>query len=93
MYEKHIALHEKDGYKAIKHGRCPIAARLYGPVRRLQIWRVEWEPSWEPQDIGIPQHMIDALEEARNATDCINLARANHQRLDQDKSNIERQGQ
>ena len=37
--------------------------------------------------------MIDALKEARNATDCINLARANHQRLDQDKSNIERQGQ
>ena len=36
--------------------------------------------------------MIDALEEARNATHCINLARANHQRLDQDKSNIERQG-
>ena len=36
--------------------------------------------------------MIDALDEARNAADCINLARANHRRLDQDKSNIERQG-
>ena len=35
--------------------------------------------------------MIDALDEAKNATDCINLARANHSRLDHDKSNIERQ--
>ena len=78
-------LHEKDGYKAIKHSRCPIAARLHGPVGRLQIRKVEWAPSWEPQDIGIPQHMIDALEEARNATDCINLAHANHHRLDHDK--------
>ena len=43
-------------------------------------------------DKGIPQDMIDALDEARNAADCINLARANHRRLDQDKSNIERQG-
>ena len=42
--------------------------------------------------IGIPQHLTNALEEARNATDCINFARANHCRLDQDKSNMERQG-
>ena len=45
MYEKHIALHEKDGYKAIKHSRCPIAPRLHGPVGRLQIRKVEREPS------------------------------------------------
>ena len=36
--------------------------------------------------------MIDALDEAKNTADCINLARANHRRLDQDKSNIARQG-
>ena len=32
--------------------------------------------------------MIDGLNAAKNAADCINLARANHLRLDQDKSNI-----
>ena len=38
--------------------------------------------------------MIDALDdsEAKSAADCINLAGANHRRLDQDKSNIDRQG-
>ena len=36
--------------------------------------------------------MIDALDEAKNAADCINLAQANHRRLDQDKSNMGRQG-
>ena len=42
MYAKHIALHEKDGYKAKKHTRCPKAAKLYGyaqqqcPATRLQ---------------------------------------------------------
>lgn len=36
--------------------------------------------------------MIAALDEAKNAADCINLARANCHKLDQDKSNIERQG-
>ena len=36
--------------------------------------------------------MIDALDEAKNAADCINLAQANCRRLDQDKSNIARQG-
>ena len=92
MYAQHIALHEQDGYKAKKHTRCPTAAKLHGPIGRLQIKKVEWEPSWEPADIGIPQDMIDALDEARNAGDCINLARANCRRLDQDKSNIERQG-
>ena len=91
MYEKHIALHEQDGYKAKKHTKCPIAAKLHGPIGKLQIRKVEWEP-WEPSDIGIPQDMIDALDEAKNTADCINLARANHCRLDQDKSNIERQG-
>ena len=35
---------------------------------------------------------INALDEAKNAADCINLARANCRRLDQHKSNIERQG-
>ena len=86
MYAKHIALHEKDGYKAKKHTRCPKAAKLHGQVGRLQIRKVEWEPSWEPSN------MIDALDEAKNAADCTNLARANCRRLDQDKSNIERQG-
>ena len=85
MYAKHIALHEQDGYKAKKHTRYPTAAKLHGPIGRLQIKKVEWEPSWEPADIGIPQDMIDALDEARNAGDCINLARANCRRLDQDK--------
>ena len=61
MYAKHIALHEQDGYKAKKHTRCPTAAKLHGPIGRLQIKKVEWEPSWEPADIGIPQDMIDAL--------------------------------
>ena len=92
MYEKHIALHEQDGYKAKKHTKCPVASKLHGPIGRLQIRKVEWEPSWEPSDIGTPQDMIDALDEAKNTADCINLARANHRRLDQDKSNIERQG-
>ena len=75
MYETHIALHEKDGYKAKKHTKCPTAAKLHGPIGRLQIRKVEWEPSWEPSDIGIPQDMIDALDEAKNAADCINLTR------------------
>ena len=92
MYEKHIALHEKDGYKTKKHTRCLTAAKLHGPIGRLQIRKVEWEPSWEPSDIGIPQDMIDALYEAKNAADCIDFARDNCRRLDQDKSNTERQG-
>ena len=47
MYAKHIALHEQDGYKAKKHTRCPTSAKLHGPIGRLQIKKVEWEPSWE----------------------------------------------
>ena len=43
------------------------------------------EPSWEPSD-------VDALDETKHTIDCINLARANHRRLDQDISNIEKQG-
>ena len=78
MYAKHIALHEQDGYNAKKNIKCPVASKLHGPIGRLQIRKVEWEPSWEPSDIGIPQDMIDALDEAKNAADCINLARANH---------------
>ena len=70
----------------------PYSSKLHGPIGRLQIRKVQWEPSWEPADVGIPQVMIEALDEAKNATDCINLAQAKHCRLDQDKSNIERQG-
>ena len=37
MSKKHIALHEKDGYNAVKHTRCPIAARLHCLVGRVAI--------------------------------------------------------
>ena len=61
------------------------------PNRKIANQEGSVEPSSEPSDVDIPQDMI-ALDEAKNATSCINLARANHRRLDQDKSNIEKQG-
>ena len=61
MYEQYIALHGKDRYRVMKHSKCPIAAKLHGPIGRLQIRKVEWEPA----DMGIPQVVIEALNEAK----------------------------
>ena len=61
-------LHYMRRYRVVKHSKCPIAAKLHDPIGRLQIRKVQWEPSWEPSDVGIPQDMIDALDEAKNAT-------------------------
>ena len=91
--KEHIPLAAKEGDTAGDTRKCPVIRRIHGPVVCKRVLRASWQPVREPAETAnIPMGMKEAFDDARQKAGCINLAKDNHVRLDQHKTNLDRQG-
>ena len=78
-----------------RHPQVPhkINRRIHRPVVCKRVLRASWQPVKEPAETAnIPMGMKEAFGDARQKAGCINLAKDNHVRLDQSKTNLDRLG-
>jgi hypothetical protein len=79
-------MYQEQGYKVIGVDTCPILRRCAGKVVKAT-----WERIRELAQ-NVPKEAMEDFEARKAGLKPLKLARGNHARPDQDKSNIDKQG-
>jgi len=91
ILKKHLPMYLEQGYKVAGVSSCPVLRQCAGRTARHAVVKATWEPIREPAQ-NVPKEVMEDFEARKAGLKPLKLARDNHARPDQGKSNMDKQG-
>ncbi len=91
ILKKHLPMYLEQGYKVVRLNTCPVLRQCAGRTARHAVVKATWEPIREPAQ-NVPKEVMEDLEARKAGLKPLKLAKDNHAKPDQSKSNMDKRG-